>query len=508
LLSEFYRWSAWYSGDVDQLTAAYGATPIAQQLNRPAQFSGGLRGVMGRVIWGNPIEQGSDDDRLHVPLASDLCAATAELLYSEPPTITTTNTAANDRVNEYIRDGLLTSMAGGVEIGAALGGRYVQAVIPAGGTRARFEQVAYDGAWPVFTCGELRSVAFWWELGATQTGGMVWRHFESHDLDPTGVGVIRHGLYRGTRDKVGQRMDLTAHPDLAELAAAFPDGVVDTGTPGLDVVHIPGRQPQRLWRTKEIGKDLGRSVFQGVEGALSKLDDAYSSWMRDVDLGRSRLIVADWLLETGGKPGMGAMFDLDRRLITPLAMPRALGTDSASDPIRQIQFAIRVEEHRATCQELTEVILRAASFSANTFGEDENGNAQTATGVISKDSRSMRTRDAVLNNERPALETILRKALSMDQKAGLGPVADDALTVEFTGGAQETPLQVAGTLQALRAAEAASDLTIVGMLHPDWTVEQVAEEVRLIREGAAARANLDATTATMDLGGTDAGITG
>lgn len=120
----------------------------------------------------------------------------------------------------------------------------------------------------------------------------------------------------------------------------------------------------------------------------------------------------------------------------------------------------------------------------------------------------MRTREHVLNSERPALETILRKALAMDQKAGLGPVADDALTVEFTDGAQETPLQVAGTLQALRAAEAASDLTIVGMLHPDWTVQQVADEVRLIREGAAARANLDATTATMDLGGTDAGLTG
>jgi hypothetical protein len=155
------------------------------------------------------------------------------------------------------------------------------------------------------------------------------------------------------------------------------------------------------------------------------------------------------------------------------------------------------------------LILRAGSFSANTFGEDENGNAQTATGVLSKDSRSMRTRDAVLNQERPGLETILRKALAMDQAARLGPVADDLLTLEFPPGAQETPIQLAQTQQALRAAEAASDMTIVRMGHPDWTDAQVADEVRQIREGTAARNNLDATTITGPLdGGTDAGITG
>lgn len=515
LLPSFRQWSAWYSGDPDQLSAAYGTQSTARRLNRPVQFSGGLRGMVGRVVWGNPLPEGGDDDRLHVPLASDLCSATAELLYSEQPTITSDSAATTQRVSEYIEDGLFTSMAGGVELGAAHGGRYVQAVIPAGGARARFEQLAYDGAWPVFSRGVLISVAFWWIL-ETETSGKIWRHVESHELDPMGVGVIRHGLYVGGPNKIGDRVDLGRRPETAGLLGINPDGVIDTGTPGLDVVHIPGRNPQRLWRNDPVGRNLGRSVFQGLEGTLSKLDETYTSWMRDVDLGRSRLIVADYLLQQG-KPGEGALFDLDRRLIVPLDMPRALGGESGADPIRQVQFAIRVEEHRATAQELTEVILRAASFSANTFGEDEQGNAQTATGVLSKDSRSMRTRDAILNAERPALQTILRKALAMDQAAGLGPVADDLLTVEFPTGAQESPAALAATLAALRSADVASDFTLIKMLHPDWTDPQIMQEVDDIRAGTSARNNLDATTLTTPLGvgdqgdgtgGDGAGITG
>lgn len=498
LLPTFRRWSAWYSGDPAQLTDAYGGSSVRQQLDRPVQFAGGLVGKAARVLWGNPVQDDIDDDRVHVPLASDLCAATAELCYSDPPQFAGADSALG-RVAEYIEDGLLVSLAGGVELGAVFGGRYVQALIPQGAERARFEQLAYDGAWPVFRSGELVAVAFWWVL-ETDSTGRVWRHFESHELDARGYGIIRHALYLGTSSKVGQRMDLSSRDETRGLIrdpATTGNGYeieLPTGSPGLDVVHIPGRAPQRLWRRHPIGRSLGRSVLQGNEGMLSKLDETMTSWMRDVDLGRSRLILADWLLDLT-KKGAGPSFDLDRRLITQVAMPQQFG-QGGFDPIRQIQFPIRVAEHRETCQELTETILRASSFSATTFGEDENGNAQTATGVLSKDSRSMRTRAHVLNLERPQVQRIIRKALAMDQAAGLGPVQDDQLTVSFPDGSQDSPLQLAETQQAMRLAEAASDFTIVRYGHPDWTDQQVLDEVAAIRTGVAARANLDATTLT------------
>jgi hypothetical protein len=477
LLSSFRRWSAWYSGDPDELIAAYGGSAYGQLITQRVVDP---RRPTTRIMWGDPLSDGADDDRLHVPLASDLCAASAELCYADPPQFTATSTAAQDRVGEYVDAGLVDVAAGGHEIGAALGGHYLQAVLPEDGI-AQLESVAYDGAWPLFVRGQLKSVAFWWELETDNTG-RVWRHFESHELDAQGIGIIVHGLYLGSRDNVGEPMPLNTRPETAYLT----EPVWSSGTPGMDVVHIPGRTPQRLWRADPIGRHLGRSVFQGIEGTLSQLDAAYTSWMRDLDLGRSRLLLADWLLQTTG-PGKGATFDLDQRLIVPVALPAAVGTDNGTKPIEMVQFAIRVQEHMQTCQELTEVVLRAVSFSAQTFGEDEEGNAQTATAVMSKDSRSMRTRAKMLTAERVGLQQIVRKMLAMDQANGKGAVADEELTVTFPDGGQESILQLAQTAQALRAAEAASDETLVRMVHPDWSDTEVADEVMAIRTGAAAR---------------------
>jgi hypothetical protein len=93
----------------------------------------------------------------------------------------------------------------------------------------------------------------------------------------------------------------------------------------------------------------------------------------------------------------------------------------------------------------------------------------------------------MLTAERVGLQQITRKMLAMDQANGKGPVADDQLTVTFPDGGQESILQLAQTAQALRAAEAASDETLVRMVHPDWSDTEVGEEVMAIRTGAAAR---------------------
>ena len=137
LLPTFRKWSAWYTSDPDQLADAYGSTPIRQQLNRPAQWAGGVVGNVARFIWGRPVPRVRSTTGVHVPLASDLCAATAELAYSDPPQITATTAAAQQRITEYVDDGLLQVASGGVEAGAAFGGHYLQAVLPPAAPRAR-----------------------------------------------------------------------------------------------------------------------------------------------------------------------------------------------------------------------------------------------------------------------------------------------------------------------------------------------------------------------------------
>jgi hypothetical protein len=495
-MPSFYQWDALYSSDLDRLQEAFGGSAVRQQLDRP--YARGISKLAARFGWGRPAPEGQTDDRLHVPLAADLCAATAELGWSDPPQITASLPAAQDRIAEYVDARALAVFAAGTEIGAALGGHYLQAVLPDDGGHCLFEVLAYDGAWPRFSRGKLIDVAFWWELARDDRA--IWRHFESHELDGAGNGLIRHALFRGTNDKIGERMPLGARPETAGLTdngnglvGSEEERVFDTG-PGLDVVHIPSRTPQRVWRKHPVGRFLGRSILQGVEGPLSRLDDAYTSWMRDIELGRSRLLIASSLLEQPGQ-GQAGMFDVDRRLITPVEMPPAFGGGAQLDPIRMVQFQIRVDQHRQTCQELTEIVLRAASYSAQTFGEDENGNAMTATGVMSKDSRSMRTRRAFLADETAGVQYIIRKALQMD---GL---PDDTVEVVFPDGAQDSPITVAQTAAALRAAEAASDETIVRIVQPDWTPEQVALEVQAIQ--AQRGAQLPPLADPLAVGGND-----
>jgi hypothetical protein len=125
----------------------------------------------------------------------------------------------------------------------------------------------------------------------------------------------------------------------------------------------------------------------------------------------------------------------------------------------------------------------------------------------------MRTRAKLLNAERTGLQQILRKMLAMDQAAANGTVADEELTVSFPDGGQLSLLQLAQTAQALRVAEAASDETLVRMVHPDWSDTEVGDEVMAIRAGAASRLAVtipgdNVIGTTTDPNASDAGFTG
>ena len=62
---------------------------------------------------------------------------------------------------------------------------------------------------------------------------------------------------------------------------------IETGIKRLTAVYVPNMLPNRLYR----GSFLGRSDFSGVEGLMDALDECYTSWIRDLRLGRGRIIV-------------------------------------------------------------------------------------------------------------------------------------------------------------------------------------------------------------------------
>lgn len=480
------EWSAWYSGDPSVLRSVYQQVTDAPT-NRPSQYRGGIVGAAARFWWGRPIPGTSQRvDQLHVPIAADLCQASADLLYAEPPTLTIeAGGPTQDRVNLYLERGLHTTLAEGAEIGAALGGRYQRVTWDPAMLDAPFLTTVHaDAAWPQFRWDRLVAVTFWRVLA--RDGQQVWRHLERHELDAQGNGVVLHGLYVGTGTDLGRAMPLVEHEATRGLVVDADGALVGPRTPGLCVEYIPNQRPQRRWRDHPVGASLGRSDLDGVEGLMDALDEVYSSWMRDVRVAKARIHVPESMLESTG-PGQGAGFDLDRDVYVGLnALPsRDLG--SGGLPIVAQQFAIRFAEHQATAQQLIEDILRSAGYAAATFGEGPEG-APTAAEVISRERRSYLTRDRKIRHEKPAVARLVAKMLTVDAAVfGTRGLTADLPAVAFGDSVQDSVMSLAQTAQALRGARAASTETLVRMVHPDWDGGQVGQEVgRIMAEDTLA----------------------
>ncbi|WP_131104036.1 phage portal protein [Ornithinimicrobium sufpigmenti] len=476
-LATMARWDAWYVGSPDALNKAYSA-PAGR--TRPSQYAGGLVGAAARLFWGRPVVGNRRPAQLHVPLAADLAQASSDLLYADPPTVTSDDEKTAEALQAYLDDATVQVLAEGAEIGAALGGRYHRVTWDRElADRPFISTVHYDAALPEFRYGRLVAVTFWRVVHRDTT--LVVRHLERHEL-ADGIGIVLHGLYQGTADSLGRAIPLTEHASTRHLAQSVnADGALTEGaTPGLAVVHVPNMTPNRAWRTHPVGRNLGRSDFDGVEGLMDALDETYTSWMRDVRLARARLIVPEQFLTAHG-PGRGASFDLDDEVITPMKMPLA---EDGSAQITPQQFAIRVAEHQQTAQDLVEQILRSAGYSAATFGEDEEGAAATATETMARKGRSLLTRGRKVRLERPALQALFTKMLATDvavfNRSGIDPTK---VAVDFGDTVQDSPLQLAQTVEALERAKAVSVETKVRMVHPDWDDDAVTKEVeRVTRE--------------------------
>ena len=465
------EWQAWWSGDPDALRKAYAGTSVRP----PLAARGGVAGAVKRFFWGESGTSRQGSTKLHVPLAADICQASGDLLFAEPVKATVDNEQAQERLDLILADGAHSTFTTAAEIGAALGGTFLRVVWDETVTDHPFiDSVDADYAAPEFKWSRLQAVTFYFIVETR--GQVVFRHAERHELDANGQGVVYHGLYEGTASELGRLAPLTDHR-ATEGIVVDADGKVDTGTPGLAAVYIPNVLPNRSWRKHPVGRNLGRSDLDQLEPLFDALDEVYASWMRDIRLGKARILAGRTALEDNGL-GQGATFDLDREVYEGLNSTPGAAKDAGGLEIEQVQFAIRYEEHLETAKELTRLILRTAGYSAATFGDTgEGGGAVTASEVHSRDRRTTLTRGRKERHFRTGLERLLAKLLDIDRIVFNGPGAPGPVTVEFPDGAQDSSLETAQTVQALYTAQSASTQVRVQMMHPDWDQADVDEEV-------------------------------
>lgn len=465
--SQLTTWRAWYTGDPVSLTKAYTRPRV-----HASQYRGGVMGAVARFFWGQPTPTGERAAKSHVPVAADLASLSADLLFSDPPSLDVQADSTRARLDEYVTAGnLWSSMREAAEVAAAMGGVYLRVVWDA--TIAPMPWLAPvdpDYAVPEWTWDRLKAVTFWQVV--ERSGSTVTRLLERHD-----AGFISYGLYVGDEQNLGRRVALTDHEATAGLAAVLTDqDTVVTGYTKLTAVYVPNMRPNRLWRTPE-----GRSDFAGIEPLMDELDEVMSSWLRDIRLAKARLIVPESAVTSLGR-GQGATFDTERELMLPL-----MG-DPASMTTTLVQPAIRFNEHQESARFRVEQIVRGAGYSMQTFAPNGDSAAVTATEVAARERRSLTTRGRKISYWMPALTDALEALLGVDVAQFGADVVVERPAIEFPDAVSPDPKDVAQTLQLLHNAEAASTETKVRMLHPEWDDQAVADEVRRLTEAAPSAA--------------------
>lgn len=472
------EWAAWYSGDPDQLATYYGlSSPANRMTPRPRP---GLKRRLQRMWWGESTPTDTTPAKIHVPVASDLAVLSADLLFGESPKITVEeHPATQARIDQYIDDGLFTDLREAAEAQSALGGVFLRVAwddqvsdrpwLAAGHADAVVAEWRWNRLW----------AATFWRVVET-SGDKVLRHLERHEH-----GKILHGLYEGTNASLGRRVPLTENDETAGLAEWLSDGdKIETGVDLLTAVYIPNVRPNRIWRDVPPAHNLGRSDYQGCEPFMDSLDETYYSWMRDLRLGKALLIMPQSALVSAG-PGQGVQSPLNRELFMALD---GLTPEPGGEPITQVQFKIRFAEHEATAMHLLSAIVRSSGYGMLDFSGESPGQGMTATETNAKSKRTLTTRDRKIAYWTRGLKEILEVLLAVDQAKFASEVDPQRPKVEFPDAVSSAPKEVAETVKLLTEAKAATTTTLITMLHPDWTSEQIQSEVDELESKATAMA--------------------
>ena len=482
-------WRAWWAGDVEKLTEHY--STIATH-SRPgnAQLMGEGR---DRYFWGRSNEQGAN--RRHVPMPAAVTSAVADLLFSKPPRIAP---GPEDEKNSDLAARMdkifgaksyaatlseaaeLQSYSGSIFLRPWWDSSLTDHVVPS--------HVPADRAVPEFRHNYLTAVTFW-NIVSNPDETPIIRHLERHE-----PGKIIHRLYEGTESTLGERVALTEHPATAWLAepesGADKDGTVHTGLDEIDVVHIPNVLPARRWHGINGLSQLGRSDFEGIESAFDELDETWSSWLRDVEDGKSRLFIEeDALIDLG--PGRGGAFDQERHLYTKTQTPLGAAADSNGQQIEQVKFDIRYQEHAQTMAEIRAHVMEHVGLSQRFFNDSLLSPGITATQVNSENAKSESTRSKRINFWNEGLIRFVQIVMKLDAiHFDTGLMLTDPPEIHFAANLVETEgerMQRAGMAVAQKVL---SRRQAVERINPDWTKQQIDDELEAIKEDAIQDAKL------------------
>jgi hypothetical protein len=316
----------------------------------------------------------------------------------------------------------------------------------------------------------------------------IWRHLEIQT-----EGRVENRLYLGNKDTLGPGQDLDAFPETEEL-----DSVWEHGLPGIladRVVYRRGRD-----------RALGRSVYEGSENLMLALNEAMTVGVENVRLaGKKRAVIPAESVQTrdaslpdsidagdGSRMPIESSFDAGEDVLIAGSMDTELGREAGANLFKLLEYSFDSEALIAWQDKLVKVLASRCGLTVQFIGEGAaagEGTAETGTALRVKLLPATSSSRGSGRSWSDSVPRILMLAQLLDQLplsaggfarsysgAGLAPAVEreDPLPRDETEEVAKHTTATGGPVESTRTA--------VKELHPDWSDDQIDEEVEAIRK--------------------------
>lgn len=448
----------WYSGEAELLANFY----FDNDLQNYLQLNYGTKN--NNKFWARQIKDQSQFF-IHVPVANDISETSSAFLFGESPIIRFESSSETMKDNQQLLDDMLTKsgfysrIVEAAEVASAIGGVYLKVAWDSELSEWPIPVVVQcEQAFPKFKFGKLIKVTFVYDVSSD--GSTVYRLAET-----ISKGKIENQLYKGSTDRLGTKVNLNECEATEGL-----DKVVNTGDV-MTCVFVPNLLPNKLNRQSP----MGRSDYQGTETLMDALDETFSDWMIDVQIARGRIHVPSGYVKelAGGK----TTFNIDTMVYEELDVDPTTMTK----PIEATQFEIRAQQYEQTCLNLLDRIITSAGYSPQSFGLNIAGRAESGTALNIRERKSFSTTSKKQAYwEQPLKDLVKCMCYIKQQFLGGTFTCDLDVNIAFSDCISNNQTETANVIKMLSDAKAISTDTKIRMIHPEWTDEQVEEEIERI----------------------------
>jgi hypothetical protein len=291
-----------------------------------------------------------------------------------------------------------------------------------------------------------------YEVEPDHTTREIYRMIEEHV-----PGTITRKVHKGTVNQLGAEIPESQWPEVWEGTKP----VLETGLDYPTMIrweNVPG----------------GHSDITGLDALLDNLDEAES-----LMLDKGRKSIPKTFADRALADDQGEL-DLEGIILTGEENMAAAMGDTPVKTVETVQPELQTPEHVEWINHIREMIVTHAGYSRASWGMGEEGRTDSGTALALRQARTLLTKAGKDRMAREAIRNAVAVALAwMD---GASKIQEYRPEVMLGTGLPEDVSEKANAVTALKAAGLISERQAVRFMHPDWSEDQVDEELTAIEE--------------------------